>query len=171
MLRSIAARIRVLHDSGVTAITAGTCILGFLAIDSYLVSKKSSQRVDEIHRLEAAYNIKKEEQERRYAEEYRRKLTWIYGGMEHNFLRKITYIPHEGKWDGKLALTKREVQVGDVLEILEEGVGPDKAYHLCRVQNKGNIRDISGAATGGHVGDPDVELLIGWYPARYLENT
>lgn len=42
------------------------------------------------------------------------------------------------------------VQNGDVLEILQENVGPSNYYHLCRMQ------------------DNDKNLVIGWYPKTFL---
>ena len=47
------------------------------------------------------------------------------------------------------------VQLGDVVEILQEGVGPDKAYNLCRLPAKDDAslsRDT-----------------YGWFPIRWLQ--
>jgi hypothetical protein len=42
------------------------------------------------------------------------------------------------------------VKEGDILDVLEEGVGPDKFYNLCR-QNDENGKPVA----------------IGWYPSVY----
>jgi hypothetical protein len=48
------------------------------------------------------------------------------------------------------------VKVGDVVEVLQEGVGPDQAYNLCRLPahdpNHGMATDICG-----------------WFPIRWLQ--
>lgn len=47
------------------------------------------------------------------------------------------------------------VQIGDVVEVLEEGVGPDNLYNLCRLP-----------------ADPNQELsrdIYGWFPTRFLQ--
>ena len=47
------------------------------------------------------------------------------------------------------------VQIGDVVEVLQEGVGPDNLYNLCRLP-----------------ADPTHELsedIYGWFPTRWLQ--
>ena len=51
----------------------------------------------------------------------------------------------------------QNVHVGDVVEVLEEGVGPNKHYNLCRIRKK-NLDD-----------DDDSEEQIGWFPISYME--
>jgi len=46
------------------------------------------------------------------------------------------------------------IQVGDVVEILQEGVGPDQEYNLCRLP----------APPNEHVRD-----TVGWFPIRWLQ--
>lgn len=46
----------------------------------------------------------------------------------------------------------RGIRVGDVVEVMEEGVGPHRAYHLCRLPTTGTRRES-----------------IGWYPVEFLE--
>ena len=48
-----------------------------------------------------------------------------------------------------------DVMVGDVVEVLEEGIGPDKHYNLCRIQKD----DGSGGK----------EDQIGWFPMSFME--
>jgi hypothetical protein len=47
----------------------------------------------------------------------------------------------------------KNIKVGDVVDVIDEGIGPNKAYHLCRL-NASNRRKQS----------------IGWYPIEFLEN-
>lgn len=51
-------------------------------------------------------------------------------------------------------------QLGDVVEVLEEGVGPDRAYNLCRLPVKEKP------------GQPSMSLsrdAYGWFPIRWLQ--
>jgi hypothetical protein len=48
----------------------------------------------------------------------------------------------------------RNIVVGDVVEIMEEDIGPNKAYHLCR-----SVPSSSNREKGS----------IGWYPSQYME--
>lgn len=50
----------------------------------------------------------------------------------------------------------KNVRVGDVVEVLEEGVGPDRHYNLCRIHK--NNSDNDGATE-----------QIGWFPISYME--
>jgi len=167
MFRSIANRIRVLHDSGITNIAAGTSILGYVAMDSYRGTNALSRRQDELHQLEADYTWRKEENERRKAQVYGRKLADVYGDAERQHLHRIVFVPPAEKVEGPMALTGHDVEVGDVVEVLAEGVGPGNAFHLCRVRNSVNSAPADG---GGYAQDAEVDLQIGWYPIKYLQN-
>jgi hypothetical protein len=57
----------------------------------------------------------------------------------------------EASLDGVKML--RNIQIGDTVEILQEGVGPNRAYHLCRV--KGSSKNPRSS--------------MGWYPIQYLK--
>ena len=48
------------------------------------------------------------------------------------------------------------VKLGDVVEILEEGVGPDKAYNLCRLPARDEEASLS-------------RDTYGWFPIRWLQ--
>lgn len=47
------------------------------------------------------------------------------------------------------------VQLGDVVEVLEEGVGPNQEYNLCRLPADEN--------------NTIQEDVIGWFPIRFLQ--
>lgn len=55
------------------------------------------------------------------------------------------------KFDGHKCLTG--VQLGDVLNVMEEGVGPGGLYNLCSVTNNNSEDDVS----------------VGWFPCSCLE--
>jgi hypothetical protein len=55
----------------------------------------------------------------------------------------------------------RNIQMNDVVEILEAGIGPNQDYHLCRLrqQKKSDKNSETGTASAA----------IGWYPIKFLE--
>jgi len=52
-----------------------------------------------------------------------------------------------------------DIQKGNLVEILEAGVGPSQGYHLCRLQQ----------AKSGNDNDSAAPAVVGWYPIDYLE--
>ncbi len=54
------------------------------------------------------------------------------------------------------------MKVGDVVSVLEEGVGPGGQYNLCMVERiaKNAVKESS---------DDDPILSIGWFPCSCLE--
>mmetsp|Transcript_40266 Transcript_40266/g.45821 ORF Transcript_40266/g.45821 Transcript_40266/m.45821 type:complete len:206 (+) Transcript_40266:119-736(+) len=65
------------------------------------------------------------------------------------------------------------VEVGDVLEVLEEKVGPDEMYNLCRTKimtstdyNKNNDDDEDGTT---NTFTKQRYISAGWFPTMYLE--
>jgi hypothetical protein len=65
------------------------------------------------------------------------------------FQCKIVHTEHS--LDGIKML--RNITVGDVVEVMEEDIGPNEAYHLCRFVPSSNREKGS----------------IGWYPSKYME--
>mmetsp|Transcript_3268 Transcript_3268/g.7182 ORF Transcript_3268/g.7182 Transcript_3268/m.7182 type:complete len:242 (+) Transcript_3268:128-853(+) len=51
----------------------------------------------------------------------------------------------------------RHIKRGDVVEVLKAGVGPNQAYHLCRMREQKSDSIDSSA------------MVVGWYPIEYLE--
>jgi hypothetical protein len=62
---------------------------------------------------------------------------------------KILHV--EPSLDGTKMLSN--IRGGDAVEIIEQGVGPNKAYHLCRRPAQGRRKES-----------------IGWYPIQFMEN-
>ena len=57
----------------------------------------------------------------------------------------------------------RGISVGDVVDILEENVGPSSQYHLCR--RRKDRRGWSRQEQSNSEGDGS----IGWYPVQFLQ--
>jgi len=65
------------------------------------------------------------------------------------FQCQVRKVPPENMFDGNKSLVG--VEVGDVLDVLEEGVGPGKLYNLCRTTKSQEAKQV------------------GWYPVWFLE--
>ena len=70
-------------------------------------------------------------------------------------------------FDGHKCL--KNVKVGDVVNVIEEGVGPEGQYNLCSI-----VRSTTTAKKNNNGGDDDgndsVEnVSIGWFPCSCLE--
>jgi hypothetical protein len=64
------------------------------------------------------------------------------------------------------------VQLGDVVEVLEEGVGPDKAYNLCRLAAKQQqpAHNNEGNGESPSATMPSLSRdVCGWFPIRWLQ--
>jgi hypothetical protein len=80
-------------------------------------------------------------------------------------LFKCKMVHVEPSLDGTKMLTRRpkrrpsarpqqqSLRAGDIVEVLEANVGPNRAYHLCRLPSKSE----------------DEEPFVGWYPIMFLE--
>lgn len=92
------------------------------------------------------------------AEEASRRRMALYEAWQNKpALYRCTIVREYKSMGGSHGL--RDVQIGDVVEVLEENVGRghEKNYHLCRVV------DDDAAAAGGKV------VRIGWYPIGFME--
>lgn len=70
----------------------------------------------------------------------------------------------EPSLDGtKMLMKGGGLRLGDVVEVLEADVGPNRAYHLCRLR-----RQLSGTASNSNV-TKSMSPSIGWYPVEFLE--
>lgn len=114
----------------------GWALLGLVAVDQAL-QYKQEQEAHEHRRM--LYRMQAEANEENEAE-WDASLPALY---------KCRVSRTEVSLDGTKML--RNVGLGDVVEVLEAGVGPNQAYHLCR--NPASDRPGS----------------TGWYPVKYLE--
>jgi len=134
-----ASRFRTAWDSGSILLTLGWGGLALLTVDRYLQWRQRSQR------QEAVQMVKTMEEEIN-REKLRLHLQWQDNpALFHCVIRRAYK-----QMGGSHGL--RGVDIGDVVDILEEGVGPDKAYNLCRLRGK-----------------PGVEDQIGWFPIPFME--
>lgn len=63
------------------------------------------------------------------------------------------------QFDGHKCLTN--LKVGDVVNVLQEGVGPDNKYNLCSIE-----RTPAAASTTSH---DEKRISVGWFPCSCLE--
>ena len=71
--------------------------------------------------------------------------------------KMLTRSQNPSERDGTRSGLNKNIHRGDVVEILEAGVGPSQSYHLCRIRQQKS--DSSDTAT----------VAVGWYPIDYLE--
>jgi hypothetical protein len=114
----------------------GWALLGLVTVDQ-LLQYKQEREAEERRRL--LYLMQEEANEENEAE-------WD-SSLPILFECKIVHT--EAMLDGTKML--RNIGVGDVVEVLEAGIGPNKAYHLCR--NPSSDRPGS----------------TGWYPIEFME--
>jgi hypothetical protein len=73
----------------------------------------------------------------------------------------------EHSLDGTMMLMSRSggpglpLRVGEIVEIVEANIGPNGAYHLCRLRRSGTNKNGLSPST--------VVPVIGWYPVEFLE--
>lgn len=114
----------------------GWALLGLLAVDQVLQYKQEQEAKEQRRML---YHLQAEANEENEAQ-WDKSLPAIF---------KCKVVHTEVSLDGTKML--RGVGAGDVVDVLEENVGPNKAYHVCR--NPASDRPGS----------------VGWYPIQYLE--
>jgi hypothetical protein len=115
----------------------GWTLLGLLALDQALQYR---QQHDAKERLEILASMQQEADEMNQVD-WDRTLPSL-------FECKILHV--EASLDGIKMLSN--IRVGDVVEIIEESVGPNKAYHLGRRPAQGRRKEA-----------------IGWYPIQMME--
>jgi hypothetical protein len=126
---------------GGALIGLGWTLLGLVVLDQALQYKQEWEATD--HR-----NMLRTMQLEADAEN---KVAWDTS-LPTLFKCKITQTEHS--LDGTKML--RNIQVGDVVEIMQAETGPNQAYHLCRVTK---ATDTTTKKVGA----------VGWYPIDYLQ--
>ena len=83
------------------------------------------------------------------------------------FRCRVVVVPRY--FDGTKSL--KGTVVGDILDVLEEGVGPGRAYNLCRRTTRGGGGGGEREGQGEEDGEEGSASLIsvGWYPMTCLE--
>ena len=146
-------RLRELRRNGTPEIVFGGLLLAVGSADYYLQQRNDQQRNEMIRRFEE--EVKQDEEISRREE---RDLINSNGGagMKSLFQCVVRKVPQQ--FDGHKCLTN--MKVGDVVNVLQEGVGPDNKYNLCSIERS----DASSSNTS-----KEKFISIGWYPCSCLE--
>lgn len=147
-------RLRELRSNGTPEIFLGCTILLLIGIDYALQVRNDDDRKSILRRLEREVATDAQESRREVRERIR-----DGNGIKCLFKCIVRRVPQF--FDGHRCLTN--VKVGDVLNVLEEGVGPGSQYNLCsidRSQSRGKV---------GDEGDGKGVVSIGWFPCSCLE--
>jgi hypothetical protein len=141
--------------SGNIFIGIGWILLGLVAIDQ-LLQYKQEQELQERHLLL--------DEMQREADDAN--VPTFDASLPTLYRCKLLHV--EPTLDGTKMLTRngksRILKVGDVVEILQDNVGPNRAYHLCRLlptDNNNNNNNNNKSITA--------EPFVGWYPVNFLE--
>jgi hypothetical protein len=137
--------------NGVPEIIFGTIIFALVGIDYILQTQNDQQRNDMYKQLER--EVRRDEATSR--KEGRRMLEDGVASMS-KFKCIVRKVPLN--FDGHKCLKK--VKVGDVVSVIEEGVGPGGQYNLCSIERM---------ASNGAVEASDRGVSIGWFPCSCLE--
>eukprot|EP00804_Cyclotella_cryptica_P010666 CCRYP_005479-RA/>CCRYP_005479-RA protein AED:0.47 eAED:0.47 QI:0/-1/0/1/-1/1/1/0/229 len=147
-------RLRELRSNGTPEIFLGSAILFLVGIDYALQIRNDDDRKTMMRQLEREVETDAEESRREVRERIR-------DGTGNKFLFKCVVRRVPQFFDGHRCLTN--IKVGDVLNVIEEGVGPGNQYNLCsidRSQSRGKVGDES---------DAKGVVSIGWFPCSCLE--
>ena len=130
-----------LRSNGTPEIIIGTTILIVAGIDYTLQKRNDDDRTEMMRELERKVNVD--------AEITRKEMD---GKMKLKTLFKCIVRQVPPSFDGHRCLT--DVQVGDVLDVLEEGVGPGRQYNLCSIDR---------------CSKENSDVSVGWFPCVCLE--
>ena len=146
-------KLRELRRNGTPEIVFGGLVLAVGSADYYLQQRNDQQRNEMIRRFEE--EVKQDEEISRKEE---RELINSNGGagVKPLFQCVVRKVPQQ--FDGHKCLTN--MKVGDVVNVLQEGVGPDNKYNLCSIERS----DASSPNTS-----KEKLISVGWYPCSCLE--
>ena len=126
------------RQKGGILIKVGWALLGLVAVDQLLQYRQEQEAQEHMLMLRSMQHE---------ADEYN-EAKWNTA-LPTLFRCKITHTEHS--LDGTKVL--KNIKVGDVVEVMEAEVGPNKAYNLCRSVPASNLEKKS----------------IGWYPSEFME--
>jgi hypothetical protein len=142
--------------NGTPELIIGTTLLTLLGVDYYLQTKQDESRQEIMSTLQQT--IRNDLQKEQRAVETNENETSTSTSKEQLkiieplFPCKVRKIPK--LFDGSKSLMG--VTVGDEVKVLEERVGPDGMYHLCRLEKI-------------HEGRGTTAVTVGWFPISCLE--
>jgi hypothetical protein len=146
-------RLKDLRQNGTPELVFGGLVLAVVGIDYYLQQRNDRQRNEMIHRFEQ--EVKQDEAISRKEES---ELINKNGGvdMKTQFQCYVRRVPKQ--FDGHKCLTN--LKVGDIVNVLQEGVGPDNKYNLCSIERSPALPVAA---------DEKRIISIGWFPCSCLE--
>jgi hypothetical protein len=130
------SRLRQRWDDGSILLFTGFATLGVVLLDRYLQYQDRQEASDA-----AAMIVEETKQKRRELLEKSR-------NVPHKFTCEIC--TEFDKMGGSHGL--KDLKLGDVVEVLEEGVGPGNGYNLCRIRSQSGEVDA-----------------VGWFPMSYMK--
>ena len=134
--------------NGTPEMVFGSAILFLIGLDYYLQQKQEETRLNLKSQLQA---IVRSDQQQDHDENWNsnKKMLTL-------FQCAVRRLP-EANFDGYKCLSSSVLQLGDIVDVLEEKVGPDKMYNLCRI-TKTEVK-----------GEKQNSVHIGWFPTSCLE--
>mmetsp|Transcript_29400 Transcript_29400/g.53942 ORF Transcript_29400/g.53942 Transcript_29400/m.53942 type:complete len:261 (-) Transcript_29400:835-1617(-) len=155
-------RIANLKRNGTPELAFGFLLLTLAGIDYFLQERNDAERDDMYRQLER--EVRRDEATTR-----REDKDMLSKGGAMNPLFQCTIRKAPMNFDGHKCL--KNVRVGDVVGVIEEGVGPDGQYNLCSIVRKSNTtakkNNNGGEDDDGN--DSSENISIGWFPCSCLE--
>ena len=149
-------RLAILQRNGTPEITIGLLILSVVGIDYALQTRTDNQRDDMYRELER--EVRKDEEKTRIED---RRMLNNGTATKYKFQCIIRKVPQT--FDGHKCL--KDVKEGDIVGVIEEGVGPGGQYNLCSIERsttkEGDVKDTKEGGTK--------DVSIGWFPCSCLE--
>lgn len=146
---TISERLRELKRNGTPELAFGSIILALVGIDYVLRGQNDQER-------EAMVKQLAREVRRDAAITRREDQDMVNKGLAAKFKCIVRKVPEN--FDGHKCL--KNVKVGDVVNVIEEGIGPGGQYNLCFIARE-------ATNNGGNVSHES--LSIGWFPCCYLQ--
>ena len=148
------SRIREWWDKGNILIGIGSAGLALLVFDRYLQYTDRQDASNMVQFIKEEQRVKRKQ----LFEQYKDAPTKFYCVVRERYQMGGTHgLKGNGDWmepgENKTKSSEEGVHVGDILEVLEEGVGPDGHYNMCRKRDESSGRVVS----------------VGWYPIAYME--
>lgn len=141
-------RLHSLKSNGTPEILLGSTILLIASIDYTLQQRDTTNKSQMMEELQAQVSFDAKQLEMDNKKLYKKEKPTIM------FTCLVKRVPPN--FDGHKCLVG--VEVGDILNVIEEGVGPGGQYNLCFVKN--DDRDSRS---------DEMDVNVGWFPCSCLE--
>jgi len=149
--------------NGTPELLFGFTILILLGVDHFLQREQEQTRLDLKNQMRT---LVREDQKSEY--ESNQQNHDQHKTASALFQCKIRRVPPE-YFDGYKCLSSHLIQVGDVVDVLEEQVGPDKMYHLCRTTTTTTTLKKEKQKEDDKDNESVLIQHIGWFPTSCLE--